>query len=101
MAKRSRIPAVKLLDHFELRYGLSIDESKRDSANSETDSANDDGGQVNGATKKEEESSTNDAAAANNDASQVNDTNANPKDSDCSIDGTTVMISSLKLTDYR
>ena len=82
-------PAVKLLDHFELRYSMSMDKSTSDNVSSGTDGFKDGDNKINGASGKEE-SSINGAAAA---------ADANPKDSDSSINGTTATIIPLKLTD--
>lgn len=86
-------PAVKLLDHFELRYSMSMDKSKSDSDGVETDDVNDDDNKVNGAGNKEKSS-------IKVDDSQVDDTNTQPKeDSSSSIGGTSAMMTPLKLTE--
>lgn len=92
-------PAVKLLDHFELRYSMSMDKSTSDSASSGTNGVNDGGNKINGASNKEESRIYDDAAPANNDDSHVDDAVANPKDSDSSINDTTATMIPLKLTD--
>lgn len=105
-------PAVKLLDHFELRYSMSKGSSKGGSkggsksndAGVKADDVDDDGNKLNGTSTKES-SGTNDAAAKNDHDSQVKGTSPSPSpspkdsDSDPSINDTTAVITPLKLTD--
>ena len=93
-------PAVKLLDHFELRYSMSKGNSKSNNTDVEADGVDDGGNKLNG-TSTEESSGMNDAATKNDDDSQVKGTSPSPKDSDSdpSINETAAMITPLKLTD--
>lgn len=95
-------PAVKLLDHFELRYSMSRSRSNKNNSTTSMDeiAGVKDDRKVNDASIKEESSIN--GAAANNDDSKDNGRSPSPSPSPnhkSKANSTTAMITPLKLTD--